>query len=59
MRVISTHELSNLTRAQLFSLLVQFHALLSDLPEGTPEHGFIATTLTNIRIVLARRQPSP
>jgi ABC-type transporter Mla subunit MlaD len=59
MRVITTHELSRLTRAQLFALLVQLQAVLADMAEGSPEFQFTAETLANIRAVLARRAPSP
>ena len=59
MRVITTAELSRLTRAQLFALLVQLQAVLADLAEGSPEFLFTAETLANIRAVLALRRPSP
>ena len=59
MRVITTHELSRLTRAQLFALLVQLQAVLADLAEGSPEFQFATETLANVRAVLTRRAPSP
>lgn len=59
MRVITTNELSRLTRAQLFSLLVQLQAVLADLVAGSPEFQFTTETLANIRVVLARRVPTP
>jgi len=59
MRVISVTELSQLSRAQLFSLLTQMQAVLSDLPEGTPEYQFAIGTLNNIKFVLFRKQPRP
>jgi hypothetical protein len=55
MRVISQNELSHLPRSQLYSLLVQFQAVLSDLAEGSHEHRFAIETLMNIRAVLARK----
>jgi len=59
MRVISTNELSRLTRSQLYALLVQMQAVLADLPVGSPEYQFIAETLANIRHVLTRGGPRP
>lgn len=59
MRVISTTELSRLTRAQLFSLLTQMRAVLADLPQGSPEYEFALGTLDNIKAVLFRKAPSP
>jgi len=59
MRVINTNELSGLTRNQLLSLLVQLQAVLADLVEGTPEFQFATETLANVRVVLARRGPTP
>jgi hypothetical protein len=59
MQVISTLELSRLTRAQLFSLLTQFQATLADLKPGTPEHLFATAMLANIRAVLFRKSPAP
>lgn len=59
MQVISTNDLSRLTRAQLFSLLTQFQATLADLTPGTPEHQFASAMLTNIRFVLLQRTPAP
>ena len=55
MRVILQSELSHLPRSQLYSLFVQFQAMLSDLPEEAPEHRFAIETLMNIRTVLARK----
>lgn len=59
MRVISQNELSFLTRAQLFALLVQLRATLADLPAGAQDHAFCTATLINIRAALARKTPSP
>jgi hypothetical protein len=59
MQVISVNDLSRLTRAQLFSLLTQFHATLCDLAPGTPEHLFANAMLANIKMVLFRKVPSP
>jgi hypothetical protein len=59
MRVISQTELSLLTRAQLFSLYTQMQAVLSDLPQGSPEYQFAIGTLNNIKFVLFRKAPSP
>jgi hypothetical protein len=59
MQVISTNDLSRLTRAQLFSLLTQFQATLADLVPGTPEHEFASAMLANIKLVLFRKAPAP
>jgi len=59
MRVITTNELSRLTRSQLYALLVQMQAVLADLPVGSPEYKFIAETLVNIRRVLGGTGPRP
>jgi hypothetical protein len=59
MRVITQNELSRLTRAQLFSLLVQLQAVLGDLAEGSPEFQFATETLANVRAALARRELTP
>lgn len=59
MRVISTSELSRLTRAQLFALYTQMQAVLADLPQGSPESEFVIGTLANIKLVLFRRRPAP
>jgi len=59
MQVISTTELSRLTRAQLFSLLTQFQATLADLAPDTPEYRFANAMLANIRSVLFGRKPAP
>lgn len=59
MQVISATDLSRLTRAQLFSLLTQFQATLSDLAPGTPEYLFASAMLANIKLVLFRRVPLP
>jgi hypothetical protein len=59
MRVISVAELSKLTRTQLFALYTQMQAVLSDLPQGSPEYQFVIGTLNNIKSVLFRKVPSP
>ena len=59
MRVISTSELSRLTRTQLFALYTQMQAVLADLPRGSPEYEFVIGTLANIKLVLFRRSPAP
>jgi hypothetical protein len=59
MRAISQNELSYMTRSQLYSMLVQVQATLSGQAEGSPEYGFLAGTLANIRAVLARRTLTP
>jgi len=59
MRVISVTELSKLTRTQLFALFTQMQAVLSDLPQGSPEYQFVIGTLKNIKTVLFRKAPSP
>jgi len=59
MRVISVTELSKLTRTQLFALYTQMQAVLSDLPQSSPEYQFVIGTLNNIKTVLFRKVPSP
>jgi hypothetical protein len=59
MQVISTNDLSRLTRAQLFSLLTQFQATLSDLAPDSPEYQFANAMLANVRLVLFRKAPAP
>ncbi len=59
MRVISVTELFLLTRTQLFSLYTQMQAVLSDLPQGSPDYQFVIGTLNNIKSVLFRKVPSP
>lgn len=59
MQVISTNDLTRLTCAQLFSLLTQFQATLSDLAPGTREYQFSTAMLANIQLVLFRKAPTP
>lgn len=59
MRVISTSELSRLTRTQLFALYTQMQAVIADMPQGSPEYEFVIGTLANIKLVLLRRSPAP
>jgi hypothetical protein len=59
MRVISTSELSRLTRAQLFALYTQMQAVLADMAQGSTEYEFVIGTLANIKLVLFRRSPAP
>lgn len=53
MRVITVTELRLLNRTQLYSLRVQFQAVLADLPEGSVEYQFVLATLENIRTVMS------
>ena len=59
MQVISTTDLSRLTRAQLFSLLTQFQATLADLKPDTPGYRFASAMIANIRQVLFGKMPAP
>lgn len=52
MRVITVSELRLLSRAQLYSLRVQFQAVLADLPQGSVEYQFAVATLENIRAII-------
>jgi hypothetical protein len=59
MRVLTINELTRLTRIELCGLYRQIISILSELPEGSPEHHNTLLNLRNIRWALARRDLSP
>lgn len=59
MRVLTLTELLRLTRTELCGLFTQITSELSAFPEGSPERETAHTNLRNIRLALARRDPSP
>jgi hypothetical protein len=59
MRVLTIMELMRLSKIELCDLAARITNAFPDLPEGSPERAAAVTNLSNIRSILARRNPSP
>jgi hypothetical protein len=55
MRLLSIVELMHMTRVELTELLLRITNAMPEFPEGSPERTHALINLTNIRMVLARR----
>ena len=59
MRVLTITELMRLTRTELCALLTRITNELPGFPEGSVERANAYANISNIRRLIARRDPSP
>jgi hypothetical protein len=59
MRVLTIIELMRLSKIELCDLAAKITNALPDLPDGSSDRANVAETLSNIRLILARRDFSP
>jgi hypothetical protein len=59
MQTLTITELMRLSKIELCDLAARITNTFPDFPKGSPERFNAVTNLHNIRLILARRNPSP